>query len=189
MARHGPHARGAFRLSRFHGRLVRPAYDAQYNATKVYTITDRPVYRPEQKVHYKFWVRHAQYDMPDTSEFADRDFTVEIHSPKGEKVFSETKKTDAYGGIEGEYAVAADAPLGVYGLRLVEIDSSSVSVLGGGNFRVEEYKKPEFEVTVDAPAKPVMLGDKITATIKAKYYFGSPVTKAKVKYTVNRTEL
>ena len=35
--------------------------------------------------------------------------------------------------------------------------------------------------------KPVMLGEKITATIKAKYYFGSPVTKAKVKYKVNRT--
>ena len=59
--------------------------------------------------------------------------------------------------------------------------------LGGGSFRVEEYKKPEFEVTVDAPAEPVMLGEKITATIKAKYYFGSPVTKAKVKYKVNRT--
>ena len=37
------------------------------------------------------------------------------------------------------------------------------------------------------PTKPVMLGEKITATIKAKYYFGSPVTKAKVKYKINRT--
>ena len=63
-------------------------YDAEYNAIKVYTITDRPVYRPEQKVQYKFWVRHAQYDMADTSEFADRDFTVEIHNPKGEKIVS-----------------------------------------------------------------------------------------------------
>ena len=60
-------------------------------------------------------------------------------------------------------------------------------MLGGGSFRVEEYKKPEFEVTVDAPAEPVMLGEKISATIKAKYYFGSPVTQAKVKYTINRT--
>ena len=97
-------------------------YDAEYNATKVYTITDRPVYRPEQKVKYKFWVRHAQYDMADTSEFADREFTVEIHNPKGEKIVSETKKTDAYGGIEGEYAIPADATLGVYGLSVVNLD-------------------------------------------------------------------
>ncbi len=53
---------------------------------------------------------------------------------------------------------------------------------GGGSFRVEEYKKPEFEVTIEAPTDPVMLGEKITATIRAKYYFGSPVTSATVKY-------
>ncbi|MGB2611157.1 MAG: alpha-2-macroglobulin family protein, partial [Isosphaeraceae bacterium] len=55
------------------------------------------------------------------------------------------------------------------------------------SFRVEEYKKPEFEVNVDAPTKPVMLGEKVPATIKAKYYFGSPVAEAKVKYKVTRT--
>ena len=43
-------------------------------------------------------------------------------------------------------------------------------------------------MTVDAPNEPVMLGEKITATIKAKYYFGSPVTEAKVKYKVLRTD-
>ena len=179
---------GRFAYLGFTGVWYGRRYDAEYHATKVYTITDRPVYRPEQKVHYKFWVRHAQYDMPDNSEFADREFTVQLLSPKGEKVFSGIKKTDAYGGIEGEYAVAADASLGVYGLRLVEAGNPKrETVLGGGYFRVEEYKKPEFEVAIDAPAEPVTLGEKITATIKAKYYFGSPVTKAKVKYTVNRT--
>jgi len=154
-------------------------YDAQYNATKVYTITDRPVYRPDQAVKYKFWVRHAQYDMEDVSDFANQEFTVEIYNPKGEKCVSETKKTDAWGGLEGEYKIPADAPLGNYNLNIKD--------QGGGTFRVEEYKKPEFEVTVDAPTEPVMLGEKITATIKAKYYFGSPVTKAKVKYKVFRT--
>lgn len=170
---------GRFAYLGFSGVWYGKWYDAQYNATKVYTITDRPVYRPDQKVKYKFWVRHAQYDMADASKFANRDFTVEIHNPKGEKIVSVVKRTDAYGGIEGEYAIPADATLGVYRLNVKD--------LGGGSFRVEEYKKPEFEVTVDAPAEPIMLGEKITATIQAKYYFGSPVTKAKVKYKVNRT--
>ena len=58
---------------------------------------------------------------------------------------------------------------------------------GGGHFRVEEYKKPEFEVKVEAPTEPVMLGEKIAATVKAKYYFGAPVTEGKVKYKVTRT--
>ncbi|HUU85053.1 MAG TPA: MG2 domain-containing protein, partial [Phycisphaerae bacterium] len=154
-------------------------YDAEYNATKVYTITDRPVYRPDQTVKYKFWVRHAKYDRDDTSDFAGREFTVELHNPKGERIVQQNMKADAYGGIEGEWAVPADATLGVYRLNIKD--------QGGGSFRVEEYKKPEFEVTIDAPDEPVMLGEKITATINAKYYFGSPVTKAKVKYKVMRT--
>ncbi|MHB1036836.1 MAG: alpha-2-macroglobulin family protein [Pirellulales bacterium] len=154
-------------------------YDAEYNQTKVFTITDRPVYRPKQTVKFKLWVRHAKYDQEDTSSFANQSFNVEIVNPKGEKVLQKQFTADAYGGMDGELELPADATLGVYGLYVVN--------QGGGNFRVEEYKKPEYEVTVDAPQEPVMLGEKIAATIRAKYYFGSPVTKAKVKYKVTRT--
>jgi alpha-2-macroglobulin len=154
-------------------------YDPEYNQTKVFTITDRPVYRPDQKVQFKFWVRHAKYDQPDASDFAGRSFTVQIHNPKGEKVLEQTYTADAWGGIEGEYSVPKGATLGVYGVHILNH--------GGSNFRVEEYKKPEFEVKVEAPKEPVMLGEKITATIQAKYYFGAPVTNAKVKYKVLRS--
>ncbi len=163
-------------------------YDAEYNATKVYTITDRPVYRPEQSVHYKFWVRHAKYDQEDTSDFAGKSFAVEIYNPKNERIEQKQVTADPYGGLDGEWKLPAEAPLGVYRLMVKDLSGSRQRNLGGGSFRVEEYKKPEFEVTVDAPSEPVMLGEKITATIKAKYYFGSPVTKAKVKYKVQRSE-
>ncbi len=155
-------------------------YDAEYNEVKSFAITDRPVYRPSQAVKFKFWVRHAKYDQPDTSDFANKNFTVEIQNPLGEKVFSKGFTADAYGGIEGEFPLAADAKLGVYQLLVVNHGA-------GGTFRVEEYKKPEYEVTIDAPEKPVMLGEKITAKLKAKYYFGSPVAKAKVHYKVLRS--
>ena len=119
--------------------------DAEYNQTKVFTITDRPVYRPGQKVHFKFWVGHAQYDQDDKSEFANQTFNFEIDNPKGEKVFAKAFTADAYGGIEGDFGLPADATLGMYQLFVVNY--------GGGSFRVEEYKKPEFEVTVDAPER------------------------------------
>ncbi len=170
---------GRFAYLGFTGVWYGRVHDAEYHQVKVFTITDRPVYRPGQKVHFKFWVRQAKYDQEDTSDFALRSFAVEIHNPKGEKVFEKQFTSDAYGGIEGEFDLPADATLGQYGLSIVNH--------GGSSFRVEEYKKPEFEVAVDAPKEPVMLGEKITATITAKYYFGSPVTKAKVKYKVTRT--
>ncbi|MBV8309443.1 MAG: alpha-2-macroglobulin, partial [Planctomycetaceae bacterium] len=157
------------------GRYHDPAYDQ----VKVYTITDRPVYRPGQPVRFKFWVAHARYDQPNTSEFAHKTFTVEIQNPKGEKVLTRSFESDAFGGFDGSFELSSDAALGVYQVRATNH--------GGGSFRVEEYKKPEFEVSVDAPTKPVMLGEKVPATIKAKYYFGSPVAEAKVKYKVTRT--
>jgi uncharacterized protein YfaS (alpha-2-macroglobulin family) len=154
-------------------------YDASYQQVKVFSITDRPVYRPQQEVHFKFWVANAQYDMPDESRFAAKSFQVEIRDPQNERVYSSQLTSDLYGGIAGKWLVPEGATLGQYQINVVNH--------GGGTFRVEEYKKPEFEVTVDAPDKPAQLGDKITAKISAKYYFGSAVTNAKVHYKVLRT--
>ena len=157
--------------------------ETQYNQTKTLVMTDRPVYRPGQSVKFKLWVRQAKYDRDETSAFAGQRFTVRIDNPKNEQIFSQTLTADAYGGIEGELKLAADAALGVY-----RISHGRRSVYGGQTFRVEEYKKPEFEVKIEAPAEPVMLGEKITATVKAAYYFGSPVTDATVNYKVLRSE-
>lgn len=158
------------------------AYDPEYNATKTLVITDRPVYRPEHKVKFKAWVRHAKYDQDDVSDFADKTFQVTIHNPKGEKVYEKNLTTDAYAGLNDEYAVPKDAPLGVYSVRVTDNRRTH----GYCAFRIEEYKKPEFEVKVEAPKDPVQLGEKIEATIDARYYFGAPVTKGKVKYKVTR---
>ncbi|MHB8902649.1 MAG: MG2 domain-containing protein, partial [Thermoguttaceae bacterium] len=171
--------RGRFAYLGYTGAWFGRHYDEEYQQTRVFTITDRPVYRPGQKVHYKFWLRRAQYDMADTSEFAGQSVNLEIHNARNERIVNESVKLDEYGGVEKSLDLPADATLGIWRLEIANH--------GGGTFRVEEYKKPEYEVTVDAPAEPVMLGEKIQAEVAAKYYFGSPVTSAKVKYKVTRT--
>lgn len=171
--------KGRFAFLGFRSVWAGEYYDQEYQQVKVFSITDRPVYRPGQQLHFKFWVRHAQYDLGDTSGFAAQSFLIEIRDPKSEKVYSTQLTSDAYGGLSGSWQVPAGATLGEYQIYVVNH--------GGGTFRVEEYKKPEFEVTVDAPAAPIKLGDKVTAKISANYYFGSPVTEATVKYKVLRT--
>lgn len=158
----------------WHGRY----YDHEYNETKAYAITDRPVYRPGQPVKFSVWIRQAKYDVE--TEPARPTAPVVIQNPKGEPAYSATLKANADGSFSGEYRLPNDAPLGVYHLH--------VPGLGGVNFRVEEYKKPEFEVTVTAPTEPVKLGEVIPATITARYYFGAPVVKATVRYQVTRTK-
>ncbi|MDI6775121.1 MAG: alpha-2-macroglobulin family protein [Verrucomicrobiota bacterium] len=175
---------GRFAHLGFTGLWFGEHHDSEYNQLKVYGITDRPVYRPNQSVKFKFWVREAKYDQEDTSRFANQDFVVVINNAKNEKIFEKTFKTDAYAGLDGEFTLPKDAALGVYYAHVMQGDGR----WGDINFRVEEYKKPEFEVKVEAPEEPVMLGEKITAQIKAKYYFGAPVTKAKIKYKVLRSD-
>ncbi len=164
---------------RFTGVWYGHYYDQEYNQTKVFVITDRPVYRPDQEVNFKLWARKAKYDQDDVSNFANRALTVIIRNPKNEEIYKKTLTADQFGGVEDKIKLTKSATLGVYHITIDHVG-------GYGNFRLEEYKKPEYEVSIDAPKEPVKLGDKITATIKAKYYFGAPVTDAKVKYKVQR---
>jgi len=173
------HARFAFLdFSRFGWRT---RHDPDYDQSRAFVITDRPVYRPGQTAKFKCWVRHTRYDLPpDASRFAGREFAVTIANPRNEKVLEQTFTADAYGGFDGELALPDGATLGVY---RIAIDGQG----GQGTFRVEDYKKPEFEVKVDAPGAPQLLGDVITATIRADYLFGAPVTEATVKVKVTRS--
>ncbi|OGV64485.1 MAG: alpha-2-macroglobulin [Lentisphaerae bacterium RIFOXYB12_FULL_65_16] len=169
---------GRFAYHGFTGMWYPNYYDNEYSQLKPFFVTDRPVYRPGQTVKFKAWVRHAKYDEEDVSATAGQSFRIEMHNPQGEEVFQKDFQADEYGGFDGEYVLPKDAALGVFQLQIPGV--------GGSSFRVEEYKKPEFEVTVEAPTEPVMLGEMIPAKIQAKYYFGAPVVKAKVKYKVLR---
>ncbi len=165
----------------FTGAWFNNYHDSGYNATKTFVITDRPVYRPKHKVKFKFWVNHAKYDVEGKSAFAGRQFAVRVNNPKGEKIFQKNFTADEFGGFDGELTLKKNTMLGVY--RIYTPHGPG----GGSSFRVEEYKKPEFEVKIEAPKEPVKLGEKIEAKIIAKYYFGAPVVNAKVKYKVLRT--
>lgn len=161
-------------------------YDqANFDERKVYFISDRPVYRPGNDVKFKFWVGQARYDKDGNSPYAGNSFVVVINNPRGEKVMEKNFTADEFGGFDGEFSIPKDATPGVYSAGI----KTPVNQIpyGGGEFRVEEYKKPEYEVTVSAPDKPVMLGEKVSAAIKAKYYFGAPVAHGKVKYKITRT--
>ena len=184
---------GRFAYMGFSGVWAGRYYDAEYNATKIFTITDRPVYRPKQSVNFKIWMRRAQYDRDKESQFSGATCQVEIYNPKNEKLYTQSLKADEYGGVEGKLELPHDATLGVYRINVRgskrPLGIGPVMRINGGNsFRVEEYKKPEFEVTVDAPKEPVMLGEVITAQVKAKYFFGAPVTNGTVKLKVTRTD-
>lgn len=152
------------------------------NESRVLGTTDRPVYRPGQKVNFRQIVT-LRVNGGDWQPVKARQFTVAAYNPKGEKFFEKDFTTNEFGSVSGDFTVPADAPLGQFSLNLTGGDSVS----GGTQFRVEEYKRPEFEVTVTAPKEAKRPGETVAARINAKYYFGAPVPHAKVKYTVRKS--
>ena len=164
-----------------------------FDTSRVYVITDRPVYRPGQPVRFKFWIRQARYDKDEQSVYAGKKVTIRVTDPRNQEVMERQFTTDAWGGFDGSVDLPESANLGQYSIRINTKKSDLVMpglnrrvVGGGGSFRVEEYKKPEYEVTVEAPDRPVSLGQTIKAKIVAKYFFGGPVSRATVKYRVQR---
>ena len=159
-----------------------PGDRTDYLAQKTIGITDRPVYRPGQTVHLKLWAGESRYDLGEVSPYAGKFANIEIRDGRNEVVFEKDNLVaDDFGGITFDFDLEEQASLGAYNVHVSgQVPNTYFS------FRVEEYKKPEFEVKVDAPSEPVMLGEDFIATVSANYFHGAPVTEATVKIKVER---
>ncbi|MBV9469317.1 MAG: hypothetical protein JOZ57_08730, partial [Abitibacteriaceae bacterium] len=154
---------------------------------KVYSYTDRPVYRPGQKVYFR-QILSTRVKGGDQQPAKGVPVKVTVNNPKGEIIFEKTITSSEFGTVNDEFVLPADTPLGEYSVNAeVPKTEANVAASGGNRFRVEEYKRPEFVVNVAVPPKPVRPGETVAARINAKYYFGSPVPNATVKYTVRRS--
>ena len=156
------------------------------NRDLTYGISDRPLYKPGDTAHLKFYFRNVGYFEPNESRWANKAGKLLLMNGRGEEAMKiEKLKTDALGAVECEVVIPKDAVLGQWNANFV-IGEEIVATVG---LRVEEYRKPEYEVKVDAPAEPVRLGEKFTATVKATYFHGSPVRNATVEITVKRSSV
>ena len=145
-----------------------------------YVYTDRPVYRPGHSVHWKAILRQRvenHLELPKLSTIH-----VRIADQEDRPVFEKDLPVSANGTVDGDFALAANASLGYYIIRLGDAANAAV-----GEFHVEEYRKPEYQVRVNAAKPRVLQGEPMQVVIDARYFFGEPVANGKVKYRVYRT--
>jgi uncharacterized protein YfaS (alpha-2-macroglobulin family) len=146
---------------------------------KGYLYTDRPVYRTNQKVYFKGILRKRTergYVLPKGA------VTVSVEDANSAKIFEKEMTLSSRGTFSGELDIDEDAPLGTYTVVAESTDGTA-----RGTFEVMEYKKPEYKVSVSAPQKFIPTGSTMKFTVSARYFFGSPVTKADVKYYIYRS--
>jgi uncharacterized protein YfaS (alpha-2-macroglobulin family) len=153
---------------------------------RIYAFTDRPAYRPKETVQWKFIARQLNNGVYSTP--ANQVVEYQITDPRGTKV-SEGKATlNAFGSAWSSFELGEQLPLGPYNVQFW--DSGRKSGIGSATlFRLEEYKLPEFKVSVKTPEvdgkkKSFRLGEQVETNIQADYYFGGPVRNAAVEVVV-----
>lgn len=154
-------------------------YNPANDSAQTYFYTDRPVYRLGQVVYYKGIVRDKGangFKNPGSGMKVD----VKVEDPDNQEIATDHLRTSSHGSFRGIASIPKDGKTGAYQFTFTYPDGSQ----DFERFEVAEYRKPEYQVDV-IPLEPrVVAGQKIRARIKAAYYFGAPVTNAKVKYTV-----
>lgn len=154
----------------------------------VYGYTDRPVYRPGQKVFFKGIVRDSTtdgYKVP-----AGKQVIVEVRDPNDTLIYRANKTTDKFGCYDGQLTLNSETASGNYNI-VTQVGGEAGRVDRGrstADFEVASYSKPEFTAKVKFEKKRYIRGDQVVARIKADYYFGAPVANAKVEYSVTRSD-
>jgi uncharacterized protein YfaS (alpha-2-macroglobulin family) len=143
-------------------------------------FTDRAIYRPGQTIQYKgisLWVDQTK----DNYEVLKREqLTVVFKDVNGKEVARQKQQANDYGSFAGSFTAPRERLMGQMTLQV------EGRAQGVGYFRVEEYKRPKFEVTLDAPKTAAKLNEKVTLTGHAMNYTGAAVDGAAVKYRVVR---
>ncbi len=138
---------------------------------------DRAIYRPGQTVYFKGLV--VQSDAKGVPAIMPNEkVTITFHDANGQEIAKQELRTNRYGTVHGSFQAPDNGLLGLMRLQS--------SLNGAQYFRVEEYKRPKFEVIMQPLEGAVALGDKITVKGKAQAYAGSNVDGAAVQYRVVR---
>ena len=156
------------------------------DGTYSYTYTDRPVFRPNQTVHFKSILR--EYGKGEYHTLANQKFAVTIRDARGATIYEKELVTTEEGSLSGEVTLGEEPALGMYSIAILR-NGQGISTGPGAQFRVEEYKKPEFQVTISTEKSLFKIGDKLAFKIHGDYYFGGPVANANVSYTIHREQL
>jgi len=154
-------------------------YGGNKDSIRMYIYTDRPVYRPGDRVQFKGLVRKVAgkgYALPDI-----REVTVEYRSPDESLLKSETLPVTASGSFVGSFTVSKEGETGGYSIIARTPDYRYTKYVP-----IQAYRKPQFSIEIK-PDKPFFVrGEKASATLKCSYYFGGPVAGAKAYCTINR---
>lgn len=153
-------------------------YEKKDNETKYQVYTDRALYRPGQTVHVTA-IDFVNMKGVDAKVPVGRDeLDFQLCNASWKEVEMKKAKVDEYGTASVDFELPKEGQTGMYHV--------SVNDQVNRFFRVEEYKRPTFEITFPKVNEKYNWGDTVVVKASAKTYAGVPVQGAKVEYQVTR---
>jgi hypothetical protein len=143
-------------------------------------FTDRAIYRPGQTIQFKGICVSNDPVANKYRTLKGREVQVALHDANGEVVETRTMRTNDYGSFSGSFTAPRGRLLGEMTLQV------QGKPFGMTSISVEEYKRPKFQVTLDAPAAPAKLNGPVKLAGKAVAYTGAAIDGARVKWRVTR---
>lgn len=153
-------------------------YERKDDKIKHQLFTDRSIYRPGQTVHASAISYIVKKGLDASVPGKSMELNFILRDPNWKQVAEQKATTDEYGTASVDFELPKEGKTGQY----------SISVKGTASeyFRVEEYKRPTFEITFPKVNEKYNWGDTVVVKATAKTYSGVPVQGAKVEYQVTR---
>ncbi len=153
-------------------------YEQKDNETKYQVYTDRSIYRPGQKVHVTAISYIVKKGLDASVPGKSKELKFILRDTNWKQVAEQKATTDEYGTASVDFELPKEGQTGMYHV--------SVNDQANRFFRVEEYKRPTFEITFPKVNEKYNWGDTVVVKASAKTYAGVPVQGAKVEYQVTR---
>lgn len=153
-------------------------YEKKDDEVKYQLFTDRAIYRPGQKVHTTAVSYIVKKGLDASVPGKSMELKFILRDANWKQVAEQKATTDGYGTASVDFELPKEGQTGLY----------SISVNGTATeyVRVEEYKRPTFEITFPKVNEKYTWGDTVVVKASAKTYAGVPVQGAKVEYQVTR---
>ena len=155
-----------------------------------YVFDDRQMYRPGEEVHVKGWLRRIGAGQTgDVSLVGDSGVSLQytVNDPQGNQLADGVLDVNDLGGFDFAFTLPENANLGYANIYLSARNVSGVYTTDYyHNFQIQEFRRPEFEVTARNDEKgPFFVGDDAVVAISAQYYAGGPLPGAETTWNVS----
>lgn len=141
-------------------------------------FTDRSIYRPGQTVHASAISYIVKKGLDASVPGKSMELNFILRDPNWKQVAEQKATTDEYGTASVDFELPKEGQTGLYSISVNGTETKYV--------RVEEYKRPTFEITFPKVNEKYNWGDTVVVKASAKTYAGIPVQGAKVTYQVTR---